>query len=172
MHSKALALLTATVLLAGCAAPQKFSSTVPFDAEQARALLVDGSNSVRGSALIRQRAGGVVTCAGRDVALIPATTYADEKLNALYGNTERGFNRASGGKRLSAEGEPAEYRQLIRRTTCDAQGFFKFDKVADGSFYVVTAITWQVNDYVQEGGGLMQRVTLSGGNTKELVLAP
>lgn len=160
------------IALSGCVSnPLTVSSS--FDIAETKRLLQSGSNMIRGSALIRQRGGGVVSCAGMEVALIPVTPYSSERISALYGSTEKGFNSAGlGGRRISFENEPPEYRKLQKKVLCDAQGFFKFDQVANGSFFVASVITWKVNDYFFEGGALMQRVTLTGGETKEIVLAP
>lgn len=68
-------------LLASCAAPTK---TVllksQFDAKETATHLVDGENTIKGSGLIRQNGGGVVTCAGQQVWLVPATDYAKERI--------------------------------------------------------------------------------------------
>ena len=66
---------------------------------------------------------------------------------------------------------PAFY-QATKESTCDAQGFFKFDSIADGDFFVVTTVRWSPGGYTYEGGTLMRRVSLKGGETKEIVLAP
>lgn len=172
--NRIFAAIAISVMLSGCqTAPQKLSVSSAFDSAQAQSLLVEGPNNIRGSALIRQRGGGVISCAGREVVLVPATTYASERIGALYGSVARGYNPAGiGGRRFSFDGEPLEYRQLQRRTMCDAQGFFKFEKVASGTFYVITVITWEVGNSPHEGGALMQRVSLTGGESQEVVLAP
>lgn len=174
MH-KAILVLGFVAALSGCVSnpPQKVNVSSLFDAAETKRLLDSGPNVIRGSALIRQRGGGVVSCAGMEVALVPATSYASERILALYGSTEKGFNSAGlGGRRVQFENEPLEYRQLQKKVTCDAQGFFKFDQVANGSFFVTAVITWKVNDYFLEGGALMQRLSVAGGETKEIVLAP
>jgi len=48
---------------------------------------------------------------------------------------------------------------------------FEFGFVSDGDFYVVTEVTWMAWD-IPQGGYLMQRVTLAGGETKKVVLTP
>ncbi|MEX0960253.1 MAG: hypothetical protein WDZ63_13295 [Burkholderiales bacterium] len=171
MH-KLIVLAVVAFAVGGCVTPQKVNISSSFDAAQASQMLEKGSNSLRGSALIRQRGGGVVTCAGQDVVLAPATAYASERVKAIYGSEDGGFNPVFGGRRVSFESEPPEFKTLILTTRCDAQGYFKFDQVANGSFYVVTLITWKVSDYVTEGGHLCQRITLNGGESKEIVLSP
>jgi hypothetical protein len=142
-----------------------------FDVDQARAMLKPGSNTIRGSALIRQRGGGVVSCAGREVYLVPATEYAKERMSHIYGNTERGFNPAFGGRDIGLA-ENKAYSDAARRTLCDAQGYFRFTNVGNGEYFVATTIVWQVNPYFNEGGALMERVLLRGNETREVVLSP
>jgi hypothetical protein len=74
-------ILTVTLLVAllsGCAANRQASLTTPFDKAQAQRMLEPGANSIRGSALMRQVGGGVVTCAGGQVFLMPVTEAAKE----------------------------------------------------------------------------------------------
>ena len=81
--------------LAGCAvAPHQVTLNNQFDAGLAERLLQPGVNIVEGSALIRQQGGGVVTCAGQGVSLIPRTAYAAERHQYLWGNVTRGYSHA------------------------------------------------------------------------------
>lgn len=171
MKTKSLILAALLATLSGCATHQ-YTPKEKFDAVATKELLKNGSNSIKGSALIRQGGGGVVTCAGQEVGLAPATPYQQERMFAIYGNFYSGYNPAFGGRQVEFQGEDPEYKYLIKKTTCDAQGFFKFEKIADGDFYVVSVILWKVNPYFYEGGSLMQRITVKGGETKEIVLAP
>lgn len=171
--------LIASALLAGCAsAPKEIALHNSFDAdaqEIAQKLLQKGNNTIQGNALIRQRDGGVVTCAGYTVSLTPVTEYASERAQIIYGNTIRGF-RDSSSFYFNFTPDPAEFHRLRKNTTCDAQGNFVFRNISDGTFYVHTWIIWEVvaSQYstYREGGALMQRVTVSDGETKEIVLAP
>lgn len=172
MRNLSLFLLFGLVLTA-CVAnqPREVSISSSFDASETRKLLEKGPNVIRGSALFRQRGGGVVSCAGMKVVLIPATSYAKERVFALYQSTEKGYRPATSlilGK-VNFNKEPPEYSQLKKEVVCDAQGFFKFDEVANGEFFVTTTIVWGVNSI--EGGALMQRVSVYGSETKEIVMA-
>lgn len=106
------------------------------------------------------------------MTLIPATSYAIERVGILYGSVSGGYNPATGGRRFAFDAEPSEYRALSSRTRCDAQGYFKFENVSDGKFYVSTVIVWKVSEYSMEGGALAQLVAVSGGEVKDVVLAP
>lgn len=174
---------TALAVLAGCATPKIITLQSEFDADEARALLAKGNNTIKGSALMRQRDGGVVTCAGNEVGLIPNTAYAAERMYHRYGSTTKGvayyqqpdiFHPNWGIVQFA--GTAPEYRALSKGVVCDAQGFFKFTNVTDGSFFVGTKIQWSIpisaySSQVQ-GGILMQRVDVRNGETAEIVLAP
>lgn len=164
-----LTALALAAVLSGCAAPQIIKSNLPFDKAQAETLLKPGKNTIKGSALIKQNMGTTVTCAGGDVELIPATKYAEDRITQIYGNATRGYRPARGYK---TEGADPDYMRLVRKTVCNAQGFFTFTDVADGDFFVFTAVQWRTNPYILDGGNLMQRVSISGGKEVEIVLAP
>ena len=66
-----------------------------------------------------------------------------------------------------------KYCQLMRNTIGDSQGYFTFSNVKDGNYFVTTMIVWKVgNRFCYEGGNLMQYISVFGGETKEIVLAP
>lgn len=172
---KLMLILLAVVIVAGfigCgAAPRIVNLVSTFDSDMARELSQGkGSNSIKGSALIRQSGGGVVTCAGQDVILTPVTAYASERIQAIYGSTQRGA--ASFGSVPNAfSPDIPEYYEFRQDRLCDAQGFFKFEEIPDGEYFITVIINWMVNN-LHQGGGLMQRVEVRGGQTIEVVLAP
>ena len=163
--------LTAAAALSGCALPQQKPIAIhaSFNADEASALARPGVNMVSGSALIRQNGGGVVTCAGLPILLVPQTAYATERMTSIYGNAQRGYNSVN--RKITFTPDPSTYMQMTRQTLCDAQGNFSFPDVADGSFYVISAITWAVG-YAAQGGSLMQAVSVSGGQSQQVVLSP
>lgn len=170
----ALFVLATAALITGCAAlpqgPREVHLKNQFDQAAAERLLAKGSNTVRGSALVRQQGGGVVTCAGLEVSLIPVTDYANERIQTIYGSQNGGFADVI-RSRVVFVPDSASYLLLRHKTRCDAQGFFKFDNVADGAFYVNTVITWNVGN-VPNGGALLRMVRLSGGEIQDIVMAP
>ncbi len=180
--------LTLAIFLVGCATkPVIITLYNKFDANSARALLEKGDNTIIGSAVLRQRDGGVQTCAGYEVWLIPRTEYAAERMQHLYGDTTQGFRNLANAQRYEFVNDSPDYQLLRKTTVCNAQGFFKFRNVAGGSFFVIAAIRWEtfspysyVNLYTgqqhtatavnKQGGTMMRRVTVSDGETKEIVL--
>ena len=168
---KATILGVATLVFAGCAVqPQTYTMQKSFDEALAKTMVMAGKNTIKGSALVRQNGGGVVTCAGNEVIAIPVTQYADERMWLLYGSYQRGFRHVGMGGFVITNENPA-YRSLVLKTTCDAQGGFKFGNVADGSFYVATQVKWSVGTQPQ-GGALMLKVNVWKGEEKEIVLSP
>jgi hypothetical protein len=158
------------LLISGCAATKPIAIYTPFDSKQAESMLVEGKNTIRGSALMRQNNGATVTCAGNEVNLTPATLYALERMLVIYGSAEKGVRLAIGAPKL--EDANPRYLSLSKKTVCDAQGFFRFQNVGDGDFFVTTTVAWRTNPYFIEGGSLMQRVEIKGGKEVEIVLAP
>lgn len=163
-----LPIIFGAALVAGCA-NRTVTLSAPFDAQAARRQLVDGTNVVRGSALIRQVGGGIVTCAGNPVFLMPASPTANEWATQVYGSPAGGFRSAS--RRGVMFDKADEFMSLVKTATCDPQGTFKFDKVADGQFLVFTRIVWRAGSELQ-GGSVMRPVLLTGGSTAEVVLSP
>ncbi len=115
----------------------------------------------------------MVTCAGMEVGLIPVTAYSAERFTALYGSERGGYRPANAlGIKFEPDNE-AVYQSLSRETRCDAQGFFKFDNVAQGDYFVVTSVTWSAvagRATATQGGWISQRVSLTEAETKEIVL--
>ena len=164
-------LYLAAPFIFGCATTlPPYKTTKLFDADRAKQDTQKGSNTIKGSALIRQQGGGVVTCAGQEVTAIPATAYADERVWVIYGAYQKGYRPIHAGTQ-TFENEPLEFRQLILKTTCDAQGFFKFENVADAAYYLTTRITWQAGNAPQ-GGWVMHKVNVWKGETKDVVITP
>ena len=164
---KLLSAVIFTIALGGCVTIQQHTISVPFDRNQAAALMLEGSNTIKGNAFMRQNGGGVVSCAGATVMLIPATAYADERTGALYGKGDAGVTR----KNIQFQPDYAEYRTLTKTTTCDSSGNFEFSNVADGDFFVVTKVEWIVGTYNRQGGGLMHKVKVRNKQTVRLILS-
>jgi hypothetical protein len=137
------------LLLTACVARQPVTIQSRFDpAEYRSAQNATGSARITGQAFLRQQGGGVVTCAGEKVMLIPATAYANEVFNTI---------RAGGmpdlqGRKISDA--------VAKETVCDAQGNFAFERLPARDWYLVTQVKWMVRDLPQ-GGFLARRVSSS-----------
>ncbi|WP_123812187.1 hypothetical protein [Ottowia oryzae] len=169
-HLKLLTITALSVALLGCAAaPRKIEVSAPFNLEEAKAMLKPGKNSISGSAMMRQAGGGVVTCAGEEVNLVPETEYANQRIGKAYGSTDRGYINVYQARIQIAN--PPGYLESTLKTRCDPQGKFTFKNVGDGNWFVVTGVIWLVG-YSTEGGMLMERISLKGGQNHEIIMTP
>lgn len=132
-----------------------------------------GQGGISGNALLRTVGGDAKTCAGFPVQLMPDTPYVRERMTHIYGNAERGYGAP--GRQFSPPNSHYQ-TEAGQRATCDAQGNFEFSNIEDGSYYLVSIVYWgvptggQFSTISQQGGSLMQRVTVSGGRTVRVVL--
>lgn len=149
----------AASMLGGCATyaqPAPVSITTPFDREAHAPYYLAGTGSIHGQAFLRQQGGGVVTCAGSPVLVVPATAYFREAFSIL--RTGR-----------PVTGQPAEVQQLGHQSVCDAQGNFHVGNLAAGQWFVTTEVSWTVG-YAAQGGGLLTEVTVADGQPTQVLL--
>jgi hypothetical protein len=168
---KILLSILALAVLAGCvSAVRVVSLKQPFDKDKADRLLRPGNNTIRVNAFLRQEGGGVVTCAGEDVRLVPVTELADEHITVRYGSPLGGYVSFFQAAYVRIINEDPEYTGKQRTATCSSDGRVTFDKVANGSFYITTLVSWTVQN-VKQGGFLSKRVSVEGGENIEVVLS-
>jgi len=161
--------LVFTAMLVSACAPKVLTiAPAPLDIDAATYMLQPGNSTIKGSALLRQRGGGVVTCAGNDVFLIPATASVSQQLRQLFGSEQgfvrRGGDETFGGGTLVAPPEPN------RRTVCNAQGFFTFTNVRAGRWHIMTTVIWTVGEDHQ-GGTLLGTTQAPDAREVEVVLS-
>lgn len=176
---KLLLCALSSLVLVGCAA-KTVTLKSTFNEAQAKQLLSNGNNQITGSAFVRQNGGNVVTCAGQTVNLIPSTDFTKERMGYIYNSTEKGFVPFNMFNELPVPkfaNEPSNYKSYSRQTVCDAQGNFNFDKLANGDFYIVSIVRWDIGNAsmdfgARQGGALMQKVSVSNGETKKVLLVP
>lgn len=163
--------LLGLVALSACVEPINVQPTVPFNFQEVAYINQRGAAAIEGQAFMRQQGGGVVTCAGEEVRLIPAGSYGTQRLQAIYGTGDRGF--ISLYTPTQADVTSAEYQAwwaASRVTSCDAQGNFRIDGVANGNYFLLTGVRWMAGDIAQ-GGFLMHRVNISGGQSQRILLS-
>lgn len=166
-----LVLTVICMLLSACALPQKqlkyFNLKSQFNENQAQELMQPGTGTIKGNAFLRQAGGGVVTCAGSTVNLIPATDYAKERITMIYGSSDSGIARTVEFK--FRDDQPG-YFIHTKNTKCDSQGNFQFEDIAAGEFFVTTFVSWSVGR-IEQGGLLMHRYEIRPGQTATHVLS-
>jgi hypothetical protein len=129
-----------------------------------------GANTIDGNAVLRTIGGEVRTCAGFPVKLMPDTPYVRERMAHVFGMSDHGFTKS---RSTFVPPSPHYESQAGRTETCDSQGNFHFSGLADGTYYVVSRVTWGVplQFYTApQGGVLMMRVSVHGGETKRIIL--
>lgn len=171
----------AAVALSACAsAPPPVVLTSTFSPAEVAWFNQTGTGSIKASALLRQMAGGVVTCAGKEMTLIPVSAYANERMYAIYKSNSRGYYQlrtlfGTVVHSVTLPEAPAAYRSTSKEKICDPQGFATFTNLPDGEYYVTTEVTWGVpsgpyGTVDMQGGALMQRVEIQNGEAAEIVL--
>jgi len=172
-------MLFCALLSTGCASdlkPMTIKLNSNFDQKEAHKLLEEGNNSIHGKAHIMQQDGSIVTCAGNPVKLIPATAYAQERISYLYGWEVDKFipvyrDLTKIAKSVAFVPDAPAYQEFLKVTVCNPQGYFSFSQLADGEFYVHTAVMLG-NEESSKGLVMIQRVKVSGGETQEIALTP
>lgn len=161
--------MVAVLGLVGCAAPV-LETTVPFDAGEVAFINQRGAATIEGQAFMRQQGGGVVTCAGEEVDLIPVGRFSGQRMQGIYGSTDRGFRSIYAPLQLdTTSAEYQAYEAASRRATCDADGNFRFAGVANGDYFITTGVRWSAGGAPQ-GGVLMQRVSIRNGQSQRVLL--
>lgn len=161
--------LPIALALVASACAREIVSTVPFNSDEVSFIRKTGNAEISGQAFMRQNGGGVVTCAGQVVQLIPAGKYARERFTGIYGNEMGG--KIGVLQSASQNGLDPQYLTMTKSESCDAEGDFVFNNIAAGSYYVITAVTWTVgNQIIPEGGALAKLVDIKDGQKVRVLL--
>lgn len=153
LSSRISALLVASV--AACAPQYEMKNS--FDPAEAAFATKPGRTTVTGQAFLRQRGGGVVTCAGEGVALMPSIKYTDEMIQRSFGSTTGGL--AGAFAPYPAKDAVPQLEKVTKKAQCDANGNFSFPNVAPGAYWAMSKVTWTVgNNIIPEGGIVARRV--------------
>lgn len=124
-------LLLLTWPLAGCTLLPS-SRTATFNEAEYAPYAGEGPSSISGEAFVRTADGLSAKCAGCTVFLTPATHYSTEWFE----------RHVIDGQRL-AQGDPRSYKYR-RETTGDSEGFFAFNTLPAGDYYITCQVTWQI----------------------------
>jgi hypothetical protein len=145
------------VALSGCV--QSVNITTPFNPAEHAYAAQAGRATVAGQAFMRRNDGIVVYAAGSPVLLLPYTSYTRE-IFAAAGNTYGNVQFENGDQRL---------RDYSKMTQANGEGRFTFSGIPDGQYYLITRVTWMAGDW-QQGGDLTQVVTVSNGQSVDVIL--
>jgi hypothetical protein len=171
--------LSASIALSACAGTtisrQARDDRDRFDPQAVAWSKKPGTNTIIGTAELTAN-GKTKTCAGLEVRLVPDAPYTRERVAMLYGTTNNGFVEAEEARRVQQRTDAAvdpAYKRSHKVATCDGNGHFTFANLADGSYYVLAPVLWRKAGASEpDGGFLMERVRLAGGETMRLKLTP
>ncbi len=122
-------LAACVVVLSSCGPKQRMTV---FDPAEYEPFDRTGTGVIEGQAFIRKQGGGVVTAAGGEVSIRPATRFSDEWYQrSVLGNEE-------------LDPAPPEVMKYWQATIADADGRFSFEGLPAGEYYVTSLIKWEV----------------------------
>lgn len=158
----------AVMALAGCSGPIGPAAHLdaPFDAKAAEYALKSGTGRVEGQAFLRRDYGRLVTAAGERVILLPATAYATERFDRMFGGDRRSYFGNS------VEDPPPEYLRYRRETKVDMGGKFAFENLAPGRYILATRVFWtEPKSFFTHGGAVYDTVDVKNDTTAILILS-
>lgn len=163
-----LIVIPIVLAISGCVTTQPITLNNDFSEKEAAIINKTGNNTIKGNAFLRQNGGGVVTCAGSDVVLLPATQYAKERIKNIYGNIDGGVRLVGQGP-VEFSNNSQDYMKMSKSTKCDSDGNFEFNNIANGEYYVTTRVIWQ-SGYAHQGGVLAKLTSVKNGKTEKLII--
>ena len=151
-------------LIAGCQAAIPIRAE--FDAAGAAYVLKQGTGRIEGQAFLRRDYGRLVTAAGERVFLIPATTYAVERFDSMFGGDLRSYYGNG------VDDPPADYYRYRRETKVDMTGKFAFENLAPGRYIVATRIFWtEPKSLLTRGGAVYDTVEVKKDETTAAIIS-
>jgi hypothetical protein len=126
LNRSLLFLLTASLLLAGCA-----TQRIPFNESEYTVRPDSGDKVVSGKVFLTDQLDDTQVGGGSEVILEPLTSYSNQWFEVSYLN-----NR-------SLAAPDRRYFQYILKTKADKEGNFTFEKVAPGEYLLSSLVKWK-----------------------------
>lgn len=178
-----LSFVIVATLFSGCEtsfapAPQSSQSQAPklavltakFSPTEANYIFDKGTASIHGRAFIRAAGGKTKTAQGSSATLLPATKYAVQRVNAIYGRSGVATRKV----KFAKSSDDPRYHVYTRTVSVGAGGAFSFDGLAAGDYFVTTGINWNgVNssgNKSRRAVALVKRVRVSEGQRADVTL--
>lgn len=154
------------LVVAACGGKPTYVTRTDFNPEAARFIFTQGDGEISGRAFIKTPTG-VRSAAGSKVTLVPATSYAEERVQLIYGSN----NVATKGVKFRKADK--RYYAYTRSTMADAKGNFVFRNVGPGSYFVTTSVLWKTASTAsgKAGGALIQKINVGPAEKKKIVLS-
>ncbi len=130
-----------------------------------------GPNSVSGTAMFTTVAGDSRPCANIPVRLVPDSQYARQRFLEHYGSDVAGRTSGPDFNAYGPEKFDNVYLDMGKTASCNPQGSFTFDGVADGTWYVVSTMVWPGSSASHtQGRSMFKRVEVRGGQAVAVTL--
>ncbi|QLP97041.1 MAG: carboxypeptidase regulatory-like domain-containing protein [Rhodoblastus sp.] len=154
------------MIVAGCQSTEPAAKiSAAFDAGEAAYIHKQGETRIDGHAFLKTPNGTAKHAVGEPVRLIPATAYARERFEKLYG----GKKFLPAAQYRQAEATDPAYVEAQRTVKTDSNGRFSFDHVAPGTYYLSTQIVWKPEGtFATQGGAVWESVTVTGKEDKPI----
>lgn len=152
-------LLGLPMVYAGCFAQNPVEMQTNFDESENKPYMQLGGNGVKGQAFLSQQGGNILSCAGGDVLIVPATSFFREMISHVR----------AGNMPLILDKIPPSFRSIIKTTQCDAQGNFSAGELPSGKWFVWANVQW-IGGFGGQAGDLVREVTLSNNETLQVLL--
>jgi hypothetical protein len=166
MFRSSFAMVVMGLALAACRPAAPPPPAVAFDPKAAAHIRQEGSAKITGQAFLVLPGGQTRLAAGEVVRLVPDSAYARARFETLYQG--RKFVRARDWTNIPAD--PA-YTEFTRTTTTTSAGYFTFDRVAPGRYFVATQKVYRPQDALfPEGGAMYETVEVKDGETARVVV--
>lgn len=140
-----------------------------FDPEEVKWIQTQGNSSISGTAFLQLDKGEKKGCASFGVELLPVAKYANERIFKIYGNNLSGQILLKNKIPKFTPDHP-QYHELVRKTVCDEKNAFTFNDLPAGDYYVIAFIIWKDEKGQEDGGVVMKKLSLGGGENKTIDL--
>ncbi len=157
-------LILVAMTLSGCAGSRtSHSLNSEFNPKEAMYIFTVGRASISGRAFVKTSDGKIHPARNSKVTLVPATRYAQERINAIY----RG--RSGANKAVKFPNADPRYHYFTRKTTADAKGNFSFVDISGGDYYITTNVEW--GGRKRKAQSLIERVNVNDNGKVKVTLS-
>lgn len=118
-----------------------------------------------GQAFLRQRGGGIVTCAGLPIVLVPKIDYTATVMQRAVGSRvydSQWLISYADSAFAAMPPMPEPIKAASKRTVCDVNGKFSIASVPPGEYYATAQVSWQAG--TAQGGILVKPIKVADKN--------
>lgn len=152
-----LVLLIVCFLLSGC--PKSYTMKTPFQPRDFTLYNQKGTGTLTGQALLKNGDGSSSYYAGQKIILLESNGYTNEI-----------FNASNKGYQITKISMFSALKDFSWVTVSDKEGRFAFSDLPDGTYWVFTKVTKEVNQFITNERSMHQKVTIVQDEPVEVIL--